>query len=382
MVEITKKLNESKVLLICTTDNMIWQFLIPHVQDLISYGAKVDCVCSKTGFWFDELRDKFGFNMIEIPMHRTPWKKVNFSAYKTLKELQKQNNYNLIYCQQPVGGMMGRLLGKKFKVPVIYTAHGFFFFKGNNKLKNLLFKTAEKYLSKFTNVLITMNEEDFAASKKWKTPKQYFIHGIGIDENKYDNSPFDATAFKAELGLKEGDDVVLSVAEFIKRKNYPTMLKAFKELLALRPNAKYLVCGTGILKDEMQQLAKDLGIAESVKFLGYRKDINKIMQISNVFFHESFQEGLTMSIMEAMHFGLPVVTSNVRGNKDLIENNLGGIITECLTPSQQAEALNAILSNKQLANSMGEFNKNKVKNYYLATVREELKEIYKQNNLL
>lgn len=376
------KLNGSKVLMLCTTDNMIWQFLIPHVKDLISFGASVDCVCSKTGFWFDELRDKFGFNMIEIPMERKPLKLKNLKAYKKLKCLQIENKYDLIYCQQPVGGMLGRFLGKKFKIPVIYTAHGFFFFKGNGKIKNFIFKTAEKYMARYTDILITMNQEDFEAAKKWKCKKVYNIHGIGLDESKYDNSSFDKIKFKRSLDLKDDDKVILSVSEFIKRKNYETMLKSFAELVKDNKNVKYVLCGTGVLLDEMKALAKELRIEDNVLFLGYRKDINKIMQIADVFFHQSFHEGLTMGIMEAMHFGLPVVTSNVRGNKDLIDENKGGFVTNPKDITKHVECLEKLLGDEKLRKEQGEYNKNRVKDFYLDSVRDELKNIYKENGLI
>lgn len=382
MKKVETKLNGAKVMLICTTDNMIWQFLLPHIQDLKSYGAEVDCVCTKTGFWFDELKNKYGLNMIDIAMKRSPVNLTNWKAYKAVKQLQKQKKYNLIYCQQPTGGMIGRFVGKKFKLPVIYTAHGFFFYKGNNKLKNFVFKTAEKIMAKYTDALITMNNEDFEACKNWKCKNTFKINGIGIDDTKYDNSTFNKLEFKKSLGLAEEDKVILSVSEFIKRKNYPTMLESFKELLKTENNIKYILCGTGILFEEMKEYAKTLGIADNTLFLGYRKDINKIMQISDVFFHQSFQEGLTMSIMEAMHFGLPVVTSNVRGNVDLIDNNKGGIITECRDVVSQAGALKTILNNKQSSAQMGAYNKERVKDFYLDTVREQLKEIYKKINLL
>ena len=227
-----------------------------------------------------------------------------------------------------------------------------------------------------------MNNEDFSACQNWKCKNVFKINGIGIDEIKYDNSKFDKKEFKRSLGLEDDDKIILSVSEFIKRKNYPTMLRSFAKLCEKEQNVKYVLCGTGILFDEMKQYAKELGIENDVLFLGYRKDINKIMQISDVFFHESFQEGLTMSIMEAMHFKLPVVTSAVRGNEDLIDNEKGGYITGCLDEDLQVECLIKILNNKELAKKMGDYNHNKIKDYYLDTVRSQLKDIYQKIGIL
>lgn len=376
------KLNNSKILLLCTTDNMIWQFLIPHIQDLTAYGAKVDCVCSKTGFWFEELQNTFNFNMIEIDMKRKPINLTNYKAYKAIKKLYKQNKYDLIYCQQPTGGFLGRFVGKKYHIPVIYTAHGFFFFKGNSKLKNLIFKSAEKYMARYTDILITMNDEDFEASAKWKANEKYKINGIGLDLAKYSEEKFDKESFRKQLGIDENEKVLLSVSEFIPRKNYKTMLECVAQISKKRRDFKYILCGTGAELENMKSLTKELNIQDLTLFLGYRKDIDKIMQVSDIFYHQSFHEGLTMGIIEAMHFALPVVSSNVRGNKDLIADEKGGFLTEPLDMASQIEAIEKLMDDKDLCQKMGSYNKEKSENYSLETVKKQLKNIYKENGLI
>lgn len=366
----------SRIMFVASTDNMIWQFLIPHIKDLQKYGAKVDCFCAKTGFWFDELKEKYNFNMIEIPFCRSPFRWKNLKAYKMLKNYQIKNNYNLVYCQQPVGGMMGRLIGKKFHIPVIYTAHGFFFFKNNNFFKNLIFKTAEKYLSKFTNVLLTMSSEDFQAIENWKVKYKYKINGIGFDNSKFDLTPFDKAKFKQEFNISDENLVVVTVAEFIKRKNYPAMIKSFAKLKTRIKNVKYIICGTGKLENKMKSLVRRLNIEDAVVFAGYRKDINKILQISNLMLLLSKQEGLTMAIMEAMFYSLPVVTSNVRGNRDLIDDSLGGKLVDYKNIDQVVSSMIEILQDKNLKQKMGEYNHKKVKNYDIDIVRGQLKKIY------
>ncbi len=413
-----------RILLICTTDNMIWQFLTPHLQDLISYGAKVDCVCGKTGFWFDDLKE-MGFSMIELKMKRSPLNLTNFKAYKFLKKLHRENNYNLIYCQQPTGGMLGRFIGKKFGLPVIYTAHGFFFFKGNNPLKNLIFRSAERYMAKFTDILITMNEEDYVASKRFKAKKTYKINGIGLNTDKYhenenlnfakflsresdsssilveekevlfnlndsindvinlEKNNFDEYEdFKKSLSISPEKKIILSVSEFIPRKNYQTMLKTISKLSKERQDFVYLMCGSGREFEKMQDLAKKLKISEFVRFLGYRKDVNKIMETSDVFFHQSFHEGLTMGIIEAMHFALPVVASCVRGNKDLIDDGYGGVLTMPEDLKAQVLALNMLLDDKKMREKMGQYNQEKSVKYSLEKVREQLKHIYRENGFI
>ena len=157
-------LTNKKIMVIATTDNMIWQFLIPHIKHMQGLGNTIECVCAKTGFYFDEWKEKHGFTMHEIDFARNPFTLKNIKGYKQLCKLQEERKFDVVYCQQPVGGLMGRLFGKKFKLSVIYTAHGFHFFKGCSIVNKLIYKPVEKYLAKYTDVLITINDEDYEVS--------------------------------------------------------------------------------------------------------------------------------------------------------------------------------------------------------------------------
>ena len=373
------KFSNAKILMLTTTDNMIWQFLTPHIQDLISYGAKVDCACAKTGFWFDDLTNKYGFNMIEIPMARKIADKGNFKAFKALKNLQKQNNYDLIYCHQAIGSMLARMLGKKFNIPVIYIAHGFAFCKGGNKVKNLIYRTAEKHFAKSTDILITMNQEDYDATANWKCGKRYKINGIGLNRKSVDDTAIVRNEVRQKLGLKD-EIVIMTVAEFIDRKNYETMIKSIAELKD--KNIKFLACGVGRDFDKINDLAKSLEIQDKVAFLGFRRDIDRLMTSADIFYLPSKQEGLTLSIIEAMYFGLPVVTSKARGNVDLIDDGIGGFVCGVSDVKSQANALNVLLNHKELREEFGKYNKQKSSQYSLENVRKELENIYRENGFI
>ena len=365
-----------KVMMIATTDNMIWQFMLPHIRHLQEHGNVVECVCARTGFWFDELKEQHNLVVHEIDFGRNPIKFKNIKAYKQLKKLQEERKFDLVYCQQPVGGMMGRLVGKKFKIPVIYTAHGFHFFKGCPLVNKLVYKPVEKWLSKYTDILITINEEDYQSALKMKSKKVFKINGIGIDSHKIKFEDFDKIAFRHELGLTENDKVILTVSEINQNKNYISMLETMKILVEKDKSYKFVSCGTGVWKDKIKNFAKELGIEENVIFLGYRKDIGKIMQITDVFFHASYREGLTLSVMEAMSFGLPCVVSNVRGNRDLIVDGKGGFICEPTDAQNFAVKIEYLLNNLEDYRLMGEFNKQESKKYTIEEIKKQLEKIY------
>ena len=371
-------MKNKKIMFVATTDNMIWQFMLPHIKYLQEQGNTVECVCAKTGFWFDELQNKHNLVVHEIDFGRNPIKLKNITGYKKLEALQKERQFDIVYCQQPVGGLMGRLIGKKFKIPVIYTAHGFHFFKGCPLVNKLVYKPVEKWLSKYTNALITINEEDYQSALKMKAKKVYKINGIGIDGNKMKVEDFDKIAFRKELGLKENDKVVLTVSELNQNKNYITMLQTIKILVSQDENIKFVSCGTGVWKEKIAEYAKELGIENNVIFLGYRKDIAKIMHVSDIFFHASYREGLTLSVMEAMSVGLPCVVSNVRGNRDLIKEGMGGHICEPTDAEGFALKINAVLKNKETYKKFSEFNKQESENYFVNNVISQLESIYQE----
>ena len=224
-----------------------------------------------------------------------------------------------------------------------------------------------------------MNQEDYDACAKWKCGHRYKTSGIGLNREQLDNAESVRAEVRKELGIKD-EVIVLTVAEHIGRKNYETMLKTIAGLKDKK--IKFVSCGTGRDLDKHKQLAHALGIDDKVEFLGFRKDIDRLMTSADIFYLPSRQEGLTISIIEAMFYGLPVVTSKVRGNADLIDDGTGGFVCAPNDDVAQANALNVMLNHKELRDEFGEYNKQKSQKYSLQHVRDELRQIYKENGFI
>ena len=362
-----------KVLVVTTTDNMIWQFLLPHIKYLEDCGNTVECACNETGFWFKEMENN-GIKLHKVEFPRNPLSTKLLKSRKQLFNLVKENKYDLIICHQPVGGVMGRMAGHKFNIPVIYVAHGFHFYKGCPK-KNLLYKCIEKHYSKYTDALVTMNEEDYQSALKFKAKKVYKINGIGVDLEKYKRVPVSNDLSK-ELGVTQDNFVVLSVGELNENKNHEVVIRAIAKLND--SGIKYLICGQGNRMEEYLKLVKELGIENQVSLLGFRKDIPEIMSLSNLYIMPSFREGLPKSMMEAMCAGLPVVASNIRGCKDLIDVQQGGILCQPSNIDEFANAIKQIKENKTKQETMAEYNLQKVKQFSITSVLEQMKRIYEE----
>ena len=327
---------KEKVLILASVASMIDQFNIPNIKLLQNIGYEVHVACNfesgntcsfekiqKLKEYLNELSVKY----YQINFERNILKITdNLKTYKEVKNILLENKYKFLHCHSPIGGVVGRIAGHKTQTKVIYTAHGFHFFKGAPLINWLLYYPIEKYLSKYTDILITINQEDYKRAQTFYAKKVEYIPGVGINTEKIRNTVVDRKKKRKELGLTKENIVLLSVGELNKNKNHSIVIKALAKLN--NPNIYYLICGQGNLKEELLDLIKKLNLEKNIKLLGFRKDIYEIYKISDIFIFPSKREGLSVALMEAICCNLPVVCSNIRGNNDLIEDGKNGFLVE------------------------------------------------------
>ena len=247
-----------------------------------------------------------------------------------VEALMKQNTYEFCHCHSPIGGVVARIAGHRTRTKVIYTAHGFHFYQGAPVMNWLVYYPVEKMLSRWTDVLITINHEDYArAKKKFHAGKTYYLPGIGIDLERFHVGDAETIQQKRqELGLQPEDVFLLSVGELSDRKNHVVVIEAMKQLVQRHPQLRYFICGQGEKKQELQQLIRKYHLEDHVKLLGFRTDVAELCQAADVFVFPSKQEGLPVALMEAMACGVPVVCSRIRGNDDLVEDGVNGYFVQ------------------------------------------------------
>lgn len=316
--------------------------------------------------------DKF----MELPFERSPLSRANLAVYRQLKAIIDREEYALVHCNTPVGGVLGRLCSRaarKKGTKVVYTAHGFHFFDGA-PLKNwLLFYPVERFVSRYTDLLITMNAEDDRRARTFHARKTAMVNGVGVDLSRFEPI-VDRAAVRHALGLKQDTPIIICVGEHIDRKNHATVLRA----LALLENVHALFCGVGEKEEELKALAKELGITERAHFLGFRKDVAELLGASDVFVFPSLQEGLPVSQMEAMAAGLPCVVSDVRGNADLVQPGEGGFLRKPFDHAGFAEDIALLLGDPALRESMAERNRSMIRDYSLEAVGEQMAALYRE----
>ena len=237
---------------------------------------------------------------------------------------------------------------------VIYTAHGFHFYKGAPAHKWITFYNIEKFMSNFTDILVTMNNEDYRiALNKFNAKKTFKVNGVGvnIDDYIYRGSCKDV---RKELGLDENDVVVTVIAELSKRKNQMQVIKAFENLIEEYDNIKLLLVGDGNLYNEFNTYIKMNKLDKHIRLLGFRKDISKILNATDIVGLFSYHEGLPKNIMEAMASKKPVICTDIRGNNDLIKNGYNGILVDVDDIQSTSLAVKQLYENKSLRMLMGE----------------------------
>lgn len=320
---------------------------------------------------------KYGVWLHHINFSRNPFSFSNFRAYKELVKLIEREGIDYIHCNTPIGGVLGRLVGKKCKVKkVIYQAHGFHFWKGA-PLKNwLIYYPVEKWLAHYTDALITINKEDFERAQRFKLKnigKVYYVPGVGIELSQYELPENTREKKRKELGLKETDVALISMGDLIERKNYTVAIEAIAK--ADNANLQYYICGIGPEEEKLRKQAEHLGVKEQIHFLGFRTDIKELLKAADIFLFTSKQEGLARSLMEAMASGLPCVASRIRGNTDLLEGTRCGYL--CSGVAEYTEAITRIVQEKNLKQYSIECRK-RIENFDMDSVIKSLKSVYKQ----
>lgn len=372
-----------RILFVSTVSSHIGQFHMPFIRRLKELGCTVDAAFK------DNSNEKGGLdfegidNIYHIPFSRSPYSFDNIKAYKELKKLIAKNKYDAVHCHTPMGAVVARLAAKGFRkngLKVIYTAHGFHFFKGASKFNWLFFYPVEKLLSKYTDCLITINKEDYAAAKhnSFKAKRIVYVPGVGVDLKSFSpKSDCERIQLRKEYGYNENDFLMIYPADFSKRKNQTMLLYAMQMIVEENKNVRLLLPGPIENSSECQALCRQLNISEYVDFLGYRRDIDKLAGMCDISVSSSRQEGLPINLIEAMALSNPIVATDVRGNNDLVENGVNGYLVALDDSRAMADAVLKLSSSPQIMEEFKAANLKMVGKFEISSVLDEMISIYK-----
>ena len=364
-------------ILYVTTVSMTMGFFPEHIKMLLNDGHSVE-IATNCEQPIPEIYNALGCKVHDIPFSRSPFSKNNLKAYKMLKQLVETEHYDIVHTHTPNASMIARLACRKVRkqgTRVFYTAHGFHFFKGA-PLKNwLMYYPIERFCARLTDVLITINKEDYAlAQKKMPAKKVCYVPGVGIDLSKIQNIECDRNEVRKSMGVPEDCVLLLSIGELNVNKNHQVVVKALAKLN--NKNVHYAVAGLGDQKENLLCLAKELGVENQFHLLGYRTDALKLYRAADIFVFPSFREGLSVSMMEAMASGCPIVCSKIRGNVDLVEDEKGGYLFKPSDGNLLSCHIQSLIDNPLRMVDMGDANIQEVKNFGLESVLNKMKDVY------
>jgi len=366
-----------KVLFVATVVRMhINLFHIPYMKWFKEQGWEVHVAANNDYENPEECIIPYCDHFYCLPFERSPFKFNNLKTLFQLKKIIDENDYDIIHCHTPMGSVLARLAALKARkkgTQVIYTAHGFHFYNGAPWLNWFVYFPVEKLLSYVTDVLITMNYEDFHRAQSFHMKRLEYVHGIGLDLNKFKVEK-NKDIVRNELGLQPGDIFAISVAQLIKRKNHIVLIEAIKKLNNSRMHL--FICGDGIQYDMLKQKIEEYHLENQIHLLGFRKDIYRLCASADLFLFASLQEGLPVAIMEAMACGLPIICSDIRGNDDLIDEGKGGFLVNPRDVDGFVDAIYCCLGHQANLVEMKKYNLEKINNYSLQVVIKEVTDIY------
>lgn len=369
-----------KVLLTATVQSHICQFHKPLVEVLHKNGYEVHVAARNNLAEKNGLKLDFADRTFDVPFSRSPKSIDNLKAYKKLKKIIDEEQYGVIHCNTPMGGVVTRLAARKSRAKgtkVYYTAHGFHFYKGAPKKNWLIFYPIEKLLSRLTDKVITINDEDYQLAAEKFHCKVEHIHGVGVDENRY--FPIDSTVrqrCREKMGFSMEQKVILCVGELLPNKNQKMAIHMMRQIVDKYPDARLLLAGNGPNQQALEKEINDIGLQENVCMLGYVTNLQDYYHISDILVSCSKREGLPLNVVEAMLSGVCVVASKNRGHIELVEDGKNGYLVDYGDEDAMAKKVLLLLDNPEKLESIRVNGIAFAQRYISSAVKEELDRIY------
>ena len=368
-----------KILYVATVLSHICQFHLPYLRMLKERGHEIHVAAHDNLTEKNGLQLKYADRHIEIPFERSPFNRRNIKACRMLEDLIDKENYDLIVCNTPVGGILTRLAAKKARkrgTKVFYIAHGFHFYKGA-PLKNwLLYYPLEKHFSRLCDAVITINEEDYRLAKARFPGRVEHIHGIGVDDKRFHPAtPEEQHAMRLNEGLSDEDFVILCTGELNENKNQKTLVSAASLLKDKIPNLTVFLAGNGPKEQELNSQIQKLGLQGVVRLLGYRTDLETLLPAVDVVVSCSKREGLPLNIVEAMLCAKPVIASINRGHRELVQDGENGYLLAPEDVDGFAERILHLEEDRVLSDEMGWKGRQVAQQYSMVAVKIQWQEI-------
>lgn len=364
-----------KILYVTTTGGTMG-FFKSLIMELMDNGNIVDIACGESQS-VPEFYRQLGCNIYQLDCTRNPLNIGNLRAIKQIKKIVKKERYDIVHCHTPIASVCTRFACKKERkkgTQVVYTAHGFHFYTGA-PLKNwIIYYPIEKWLSRYTDLIITINNEDYKRAKqRLKSNNTEYIPGVGIDTTIFSPKKKETQKIRKELSIPYNAFLLVSVGELNENKNHSIILKALGQIKD--KTIHYVIAGEGPLRESLLTIAKREGCEEQVHLLGYRSDIPELYREADVCVFPSIREGLGLAAIEGMASGLPLIVSDNRGTRGLL-NSENAIVCKAHSVDEFKCAIIKLKHNPILCKELGAKNVEKARLFDVKIVNSLMKKLY------
>ncbi len=324
--------------------------------------------------WYDRIdRDRFNVSLacfdnpgspendlmqpiadLDIPTHLIPYgkRKNVFASIRAIKRIIRDNNIHLLHTHDHRSDVIGYMAARQARIPVMTTVYVWFSVNSMSKLKYLEM-IQRAFLRRFDGITAICEATRRQTIDQYHMPAQKVQTVLsGIDIKKFDGE-FDRDRLLKSIGARPDDRLLPFVARLWPEKAHTYLLRAMVPVVAEEPRAKLMIVGDGILREALENEARDLGIAANVIFTGIRRDVARLLKISEFMVHPSLAEGIPLAVYEGMAAGLAVVGTRVDGIPEVVTHEETGLLVEPKDIPALSQAILRLLHDRPLNARLG-----------------------------
>ena len=313
----------------------------------------------------------------------------DLKAFVSLVKIFLKENPHIVHTHTSKAGILGRWAAFFARVPIIvHTPHGHVFWGYFSRWKTLVFVLLERLTAHITDKIITLTEQEKRDHLRYNIASEdKFLHvHSGVDLNKFFNVSVDPSEMKRNLGMPDNAFVVGTAGRLTPVKGHRYLIKAAKEIVAIKPDIKFLFLGEGELQEELEKMASELNIRENIVFLGWRPDVAEVMSMFDIFALPSLNEGMGRVLVEAMALAKPIVASNIGGIPNLIMQGKNGLLVPVADAKALASGIEFLMTNPKKRGEMGSAGKKIAADYSVDSMMQKIDQLYlellKKKNVL
>ncbi len=294
---------------------------------------------------------------------------------KELDRIFRAFEYDLVHCLTLSSLWCAGPIAKKYHIPVMCTSYGLPVYEGVSLITRLKLAPKMKKASKYAEVFVCCNYEDYSFAKSnFKSKHVFRIPGIGLDPYRFRAPTVSRHRMRDFMEIPQNAVTLITVGALTKQKNHAVILKALARLRMLEIH--YVICGGGDNADYLYKLTQNLNLNDRVHFTKHRDDIVNMLHACDIFCLPSKAEGIGIAALEAMEAGLPLITSNVQGLKDIMEDGVTGFSFRPDDVTGFVAGIEALTEDKKLREQMGQHNRSAAEVFYRENTEYIMRQIY------